>query len=419
MQFYEAPSPCLTEYLTFFLTVLKSASGSGDGLQKLIYNYLAVNFETNACGRHCYQNFQKASNDFYLSCFGELVSQAKTYPLLFLFQDFQEFRNQACGKFKFSTIFFLHHKYILFFLSTFLSFWQMLHEIDRNAANQTCFALVSSMIPPIPTPPTPPATPIVVKESTEVKETATVESVSTNTVQSSFQSMVQDRVQTLMAANTANAIVPAASAAASKPPALFNDFYCNYYNESLTTPNADLAQLNYEVFVKSCQLFSVLGCCTGTLFQMLQQNQVSLLATKSANLIPPCWLNYLQFNCPTTSLSTMCSKGSIASQTTIVGNFSLTNTVPLLFPNMYNQTSIVLTQEILTLALAELSLSAEPYHFLPTYPFQVMLIGYTYFDCKFYYCNLKKYFLVGEKKGGRRDRKNITCFTYFSSKLFS
>jgi hypothetical protein len=294
--------------------------------------------------------------------------------------------------------------FFFFFFSFF--FLMFLDGIDKNVYNQTCFALVSGMVPTTTTTSVEPAAAtavnmaevhktksLVVRQSAEATATNEKE-VMREQFRKNLQASLLERADQLIADKTSAATTistsdqesstktAATTVGASQPPDLFHDYYCNYYNESLTTPNATLAQLNYEVFVKSCYLLSSIGCCTGTLFQMYQQNQVGLLTSKTFDILPPCWLNYLQFYCPTTSLSTMCYKGSFATQTTIVANFTITKTVDLLFPNMYNQSSILLTQGILTGVLGKLGLAGAPYNFVLTNPFQVMIVGYTYYSCK-------------------------------------
>lgn len=63
----------------------------------LLEGYLGGNFSENSCGRHCYQNYQYASHDFYYNCRSELnPDKIKLGAGLSLYQ---EFRNQACGMF--------------------------------------------------------------------------------------------------------------------------------------------------------------------------------------------------------------------------------------------------------------------------------------------------------------------------------
>jgi hypothetical protein len=69
------------------------------GLQTTIGNYLFNNFSSNACGRRCYQRYQQYSNDFYLNCMSQVQTYNKSYPFAYLLSNFQQFRNQACGKY--------------------------------------------------------------------------------------------------------------------------------------------------------------------------------------------------------------------------------------------------------------------------------------------------------------------------------
>lgn len=63
--------------------------------------YLGQTFQTTSCGRRCYQNYQYASNDFYQTCYTEIMSNVTVqahYPIATKIMNFQQFRNQACGK---------------------------------------------------------------------------------------------------------------------------------------------------------------------------------------------------------------------------------------------------------------------------------------------------------------------------------
>jgi hypothetical protein len=97
-QFYDAPSPCLNQFTGFFKMLVTSLSGKSSELQDKIKNYLLTNFDTNTCGRKCYQNYQFASNSLYLNCINQINVYNATYGLAYALSNFQEFRNQACGK---------------------------------------------------------------------------------------------------------------------------------------------------------------------------------------------------------------------------------------------------------------------------------------------------------------------------------
>lgn len=95
---YNAPSICLQEYITLFANLLTGVSGKSTNLQEIIGNYLFVNYTTNACDRRCYQRYQNYSNDFYLNCQLEVQKYNKSYPFPALLANYQQFRNQGCGK---------------------------------------------------------------------------------------------------------------------------------------------------------------------------------------------------------------------------------------------------------------------------------------------------------------------------------
>jgi hypothetical protein len=95
-QIYNAPSVCLTEYITFAKTIAANPQAAIGGL---IGDHLNLStYDTNTCKRQCFQNFQYASNDFYLSCASELknATVAAVYPIASLLSIYQPFRDQAC-----------------------------------------------------------------------------------------------------------------------------------------------------------------------------------------------------------------------------------------------------------------------------------------------------------------------------------
>lgn len=76
------------------MTVISSTIADPNSL---LEGYLGGNFAENSCGRHCYQNYQYASHDFYYNCRSQLnPDKIKIGTGLSLYQ---EFRNQACGMF--------------------------------------------------------------------------------------------------------------------------------------------------------------------------------------------------------------------------------------------------------------------------------------------------------------------------------
>lgn len=97
--FYNAPSTCLSEYLGFIGILLDYAVKHGPALTNILSAYLTNDFTDNACGRTCYQHYQNASNIFYRQCYNQLAPHNASYPFVYkLLANYQEFRNQACGK---------------------------------------------------------------------------------------------------------------------------------------------------------------------------------------------------------------------------------------------------------------------------------------------------------------------------------
>lgn len=54
-----------------------------------------MDFKSDNCGRHCFQNFQYATHDFYSTC---RAQTSALVPFVSLMSAFQEYRNQACCK---------------------------------------------------------------------------------------------------------------------------------------------------------------------------------------------------------------------------------------------------------------------------------------------------------------------------------
>lgn len=85
----------LNRVLLLFLRFKMLLTGVSS-LESILASYLVTDFDSNSCGRQCYQNYQTASHDFYLSC--RLSINSTLLPLASALGNFQEFRNQACGK---------------------------------------------------------------------------------------------------------------------------------------------------------------------------------------------------------------------------------------------------------------------------------------------------------------------------------
>lgn len=86
-----------SRYVFFISNFLSHITTIGAaGLQQLIGPYLdPTDFSTDTCGRTCFQNYQNASHAFYSTCRPQL--NETLVPLAFAIQNFQEYRNQACG----------------------------------------------------------------------------------------------------------------------------------------------------------------------------------------------------------------------------------------------------------------------------------------------------------------------------------
>lgn len=95
---YQAPSICQADYISF-ISILKPAQNGNPqttitALTRFLKNYA---FPTNTCPRRCYQYYRQAALDFYSSCGTELKTYATTYPLVYAFGNFQDFRMQGCN----------------------------------------------------------------------------------------------------------------------------------------------------------------------------------------------------------------------------------------------------------------------------------------------------------------------------------
>jgi hypothetical protein len=185
----------------------------------------------------------------------------------------------------------------------------------------------------------------------------------------------------------------------STSPNIMGNYYCNYYGVNSTVHDYSIIAKNENVFKQSCYALSSLGCCGGSGIALVQNNQIAA-AQGQINVFPPCFLNYMRTNCSTLSLTNQCTKGSIANQTTLQGFFTVTknpanNQTKALFPNVYTQKGVVQVQGQLTNVMSSLGLSVEPYHFSTSYPFQVYLTGYIYYNGEFllfYFCSSSYFF---------------------------
>lgn len=183
------------------------------------------------------------------------------------------------------------------------------------------------------------------------------------------------------------------------------DYYCNYYGLNATHYNATIAKQNRLTFVKMCSLFSTLGCCTATSISMIQQNQIKAIASLATGasftptIFPPCLLHYLNSHCSGVDLSYYCNNGSIANTTSLIGSIYIPYTsmsskpAPTYsFPNMYNESSVLVLQGVITAFLVAKGLSVAPYYMSASTPFQVQIIDYTYYNSKL--TNNNNYLLI-------------------------
>jgi len=264
--------------------------------------------------------------------------------------------------------------------------------IDMNSKNQSCYVLLTSVYSP--------AAAVTVTNTgntignTIGDELAAVTALPSEETLSGVSLPALDTFSTLSSDNTAepnskHLETPLGTdtdltvVGASTPPVLFTNYYCNYANLNSSVFDINKAKMNLFVLQSLCNKLSSFGCCAGSMIQYLQQNQVSVLQGGSPLIVPPCVLNYLTQHCSTmTSLDTLCNAQSVASQTTIMANVTLTKTSSNLkqFPNIYNEASVLNFQGTVSAVLTGFGFNIEPYHFLSTYPFQVMLSGYVYYN---------------------------------------
>lgn len=162
-------------------------------------------------------------------------------------------------------------------------------------------------------------------------------------------------------------------------PDIAHDYTCNYFGLNATSYNQTVAKENLKVLQTTCGILASFGCCAGSGISMVQLNQIQALKTKKPVDFPPCFLNYQRLSCPPVHLNQMCTKGSMANQATIQAYFSLPK-ANAQFPNVYNQTSILTFQGIVSTGLSTFGYGKQPYNFNAKSPFQVYIIGYTYYN---------------------------------------
>lgn len=327
----------------------------------LIGPYLnATTFSENTCGRNCYQNYQNASHEFYKSCRPQM--NATLVPLAFAISNFQEFRNQACCKFKFIFCYYSS----LIFIITSAGGLTVSFLVAENPKEKNCYSLIAGLVPP---------------------SSATVTEMVDYAVQNTEE---ERRVLTETAAKTDAADATSVTAAAAAPLSARNkhteatdllDFACDYGLGY---------QTNLLVEAQVCMKLSTFGCCAATGITMVTQNPVGGLAAVAAGgkpdptIFPPCLLKYLNDVCPAVDLQLYCTNGSIANTAVISGVISMPKlTVPVQlksFPNMYDKASVLTLQGVLTTGLAQVpGFTQWPFLFNPVLPLTVQIMDYTYY----------------------------------------
>eukprot|EP01038_Epipyxis_sp_PR26KG_P007061 gene7061-9639_t len=93
-----APSVCASEIASVASLIQPTGSPINTLLGIFERTYLIPSFQTNACGRRCYQNWQNLTHSFYYNCNNEMqnIYTARNYSVAKQITVFQEFRNQAC-----------------------------------------------------------------------------------------------------------------------------------------------------------------------------------------------------------------------------------------------------------------------------------------------------------------------------------
>jgi hypothetical protein len=209
------------------------------------------------------------------------------------------------------------------------------------------------------------------------------EAVATITPEVSFA--VEEALRSTSGASAAESQVElfdGLGATATNSSTIFN-FYCDYTSDF---------NMNMMVLASLCQKFSLMGCCAATGLSMLQQNPIGSLSGGEPVVFPPCMYKYLYEACPTVDLKTFCSKGAIASTTTVTGTMFMPKYVAhpypsLAFPNMYNKTAVLGMQGAVSGALAITpGFSDYPYLFNKLLPLQVQIVDFMYYGGTFFLC---------------------------------
>eukprot|EP01036_Dinobryon_divergens_P028828 gene28828-37835_t len=313
---YDAPSICLPE---IFGLLADLSSGE---LTTIVSNYLNPStFQTNACGRRCFQNYQFASNDFYYSC-GTQLSAAHGYNVTTELFMFQTFRNQACTYY------------------------------EKNGQQYNCYSQLTTIVP---SPPTAPSTP---KPSSANSVAPTISSSSQPTFSST--AALQDF-------NCTFSLYPPSSLTA--------------YNYG--TYNSYAYKYNALYSAKLCQQFAALQCCAANDVTMAEQSTGQVLPPCLYNYFKTnCTALNFQNYCPLgaiANVTTVQASITLLSKPVPVG----TSCTPMLpFLNMYTKHQVLILQTLITTALqlaSNGSLNDDPYNFNPLVPVQVQIVGFTYY----------------------------------------
>lgn len=152
-------------------------------------------------------------------------------------------------------------------------------------------------------------------------------------------------------------------------------------------------QTNLFVDAQVCAKLSTFGCCAATGISMAAQNPIGGLSAVAAGgavdptIFPPCLLKYLKDACPPVDLQLYCTNGSIANTVIITGVlFMPKQPVPpplKSFPNMYDKTSVLTLQGVLSAGLASVpGFTLWPFLFNAKSPLMIQMMDYTYYGGK-------------------------------------
>ena len=334
-------------------------------LQTKISHYLNATFyDSNTCGRRCFQLFQNASNDFYNTCGTELTTpnNTKTYPIINALTTFQQFRNQACTG-----------------------------TITPSGAATTCYVGLQKILTAPPPPQLPPGFTI---NLFDFKCNFIVPQLSIASINQNIATVACQGFAKLGSCGG-----QAIQMAVQNPVSALGSIGKMKSSAAEEMPNsAPSLQRRLEELQTSYEGFDPAAVAEA----MATGDATALGASLSPNLLtvfPPCLLQYWSTLPPATcplQLWNTANNGSTATQSTYTGWFILykkgvafaipgvcPNPLPL--PNVYNKTDVVMTQAVLGKLFTSMTTIANfagaPYYMGS--PLKFMITGYKYYDGKF------------------------------------